>query len=218
MEDHTRPTKHLTSVPRKESQAGINTMQPAVSGSDADLDRRPQSGSDPIDQLERVVLEIVRNNEPVVDDVVHSTLFYAEVFTVYHYRRRLTLAEFQPHVGGCYSEDVENVLTEHAEIEAARTIRSGDRTIEYRVDTVPDTYDTVARVLDAVTEELSTWSRRELDTFCKNSWLFQHTEFGETMEFDEFNRTIRQDETAGSRLQERLPQPVEVDPEELYPL
>jgi len=151
---------------------------------------------------------------------IQKLIFYSEVYSITHYRMRLTEATYKPYMYGAYSEDVRDVLESMRGITRKRTIRYGDRTVGYRLSGDQANFESdqvVQRIVDRVHEATEFKETSDLAQFSKESFLFENTEYNHQMRFEEFAEALDAYPDIEKELMDELPDKVvfkDLEPED----
>lgn len=137
---------------------------------------------------------------------IQKLIFYAEVYCILHYRRRLTSAEYRPYMYGAFSRDVRDAINSLDDITRRKTVIQSDRTTAYSLDRYEDSESIDIRaVIEKVCNHVDKESTEELAQFSKNSWLFENTEYNHPMEFPEFAEALDANPEIEEELRSRMP-------------
>jgi uncharacterized protein YwgA len=158
-------------------------------------------------RVERVIKEFLSQDwyDGLFETRIQKLIFYTEVYSVVHYRKRVTEATYKPFMYGAYSEDVRDVLKEMEEVDRTRKIRHGKRTVEYSlVNWDREDDDAISRIVRKIHNSTKNTSSA-LARFSKDSWLFENTEYNHPMQFDEFVEALDENPEIEESVLEQVP-------------
>jgi len=144
-------------------------------------------------ELKGVIKEFLSKYRYLYEFRVQKLVFYAEVYTIDNYERRLTDASWKPYIYGSFSEDV-RVAVRELDVPTQTVYRNGDETIKYLNKGLSGQHlENVAKreILDRVHQRTRNQSTEDLAQFSKNHWLFEHTDYESVMSFTKYLHYIR---------------------------
>lgn len=168
---------------------------------------------DGVRELREVVKEFLHHLDAASQFRLQNLLFYAEVWCLQTYGKRLTNAEFVPDDRGSFSRGVERALAElrgSGEVEFTGEHGPDDHRGEYRYH--GDGGDlSLARnqIVEHVCEETANWSPEQLEAFSKGTWLYENTPTGERMDFETYRDEVIVPRPERERIADRVDAPVE---------
>lgn len=119
---------------------------------------------------------------------IHKHVFYGELYALHEYGYRLTNANFKPYYHGSYAEDIREILQEMEGVEAFKSRYSSKE--QYRATEEAKLSDEKLEIIDEVHKQVKNLKNADLEQFTKQSWLYEHNEFGEEMDFEEYKEEI----------------------------
>ena len=139
-------------------------------------------------ELKGVIKEFLSKYRYLYEFRVQKLVFYAEVYTIDNYERRLTDASWKPYIYGSFSEDV-RVAVRELDVPTQTVYRNGDETIKYLNKGLSGQHlenEAKRAILDRVHQRTRNQSTKDLAQFSKNHWLFEHTDYESVMSFEKY--------------------------------
>lgn len=115
-------------------------------------------------------------------------VYFGDLHSLQKYGYRLTNADFIPYHHGSYAEEISDILETADGIEAFESPYSDSP--QYRNTEPPRLADDKLQIIDEVFDVVVNMSNDELEQASKGSWLYEETEFGTEMDFDEYSGDI----------------------------
>lgn len=144
-------------------------------------------------ELKGVIKEFLSKYRYLYEFRVQKLVFYAEVYAIDNYERRITDASWKPYIYGSFSEDVRAGLRE-LDVPTQTIYRNGDETIKYLNKGLSGPkLENCAKleIIDRVHQRTRNQSTEDLAQFSKNHWLFEHTDYESVMPFKYYLTHIR---------------------------
>lgn len=170
------------------------------------------------ERVERVIKGFLSKDhyDGLFETRIQKLIFYSEVYTIVHYRRRVTEAVYRPYMYGAYSENVSDILSTMDGVKRNRIIRHGNRTIQYSIKGPISNDDSTSKIIDKVHKETKFTDTSDLAQFSKDSYLFENTKYDHEMQFEEFAEALDAHPDIEKEHKQILPEKVDsVDPEDL---
>lgn len=138
-------------------------------------------------ELEEVIREFLSNYKYLFEIRIQKLIYYAELYSIENYGLRITEADFKPFHYGSFSDTVREALAD-MDLPEQSVRRHGNKTKRYLNYGVSSTQlsKEKKKVINRIHERTKSQSTDELAKLSKNSWLFDHLEKGESMEFKEY--------------------------------
>lgn len=150
--------------------------------------KRSKTGD--LGRIKAVVREFLSKYQYLYEKRIQKLVFYGEIYCLINFGSRLTNAEFKPYMYGSFSEDIREALEEldNEGVPTEEVLINGKWVTKYLGEEVDggNLSAPLAAIVDAVHQQTRSQSTEELAQFSKQNWLFEETQYGESMDFDEF--------------------------------
>lgn len=149
-----------------------------------------QSKTKDLERIKAVVREFLSKYQYLYEKRIQKLVFYGEIYCLINFGSRLTNANFKPYMYGSFSEDIREALAELDDegVQTEEVLINGKWVTKYIGEEVDggNLSAPLAAIVDAVHQQTRSQSTEELAQFSKQNWLFEQTEYGDPMDFDEF--------------------------------
>ena len=150
--------------------------------------------SDPEIQLKQLIKGFLSKHDFLHEYRLQKLIYLAELFWLEDNESRLTDANFKPYMFGSYSEDISVMLEElQGEVRTTVDMRHGKLTTAYHGDNI-DMPDDVAEIVEEVCSMAGDKSNEDLATWSKNTHLYQETNYGDLMNFQDYLERYKETE------------------------
>lgn len=134
-------------------------------------------------ELKQILLEFLAKYEALYEKRVQKLVFYGEVYAARETGQRLTAATFTPYDYGPYSRAITRALEGLEEDDSVARTSLG----QYRTHLDGGDLSSKKRYLvDRVHEETKRMSTEEMVERAKETWLWEHFDYAEEMDFAEY--------------------------------
>lgn len=177
---------------------------------------------DGIGDLQKVLAKILSHRQDSFPPEIQKLCFYADLYTVEAFGRRLSKATYEVDMYGPYSQDVskalEGITDEFQNVTAEPALFRGHQRWRYstRGDVQTGLIEARRRILEHVCERTADTTAGELERISKNNWLYQETPGGEQLDFEKYCHELN-DRNANPTLVDGDPS-IEVRREDLFPV
>jgi len=144
------------------------------------------------EELQEVIREFLGKYRYLYEFRVQKLVYFADLYALDNYEKRLTDAEWKPYYYGSYSETVSKAL-EALDVESKTVTRRNRETTKYIGHYVSggDLPSGKKAIIDRVHRQYKSVSTEELGTKSKETWLYEEGTDGEPMDFDGYLDYIR---------------------------
>ena len=175
------------------------------------------------EELKEILKETLHHMDFAYNYRLQKLVFYGEIWCLQNFGKRLTDASFKPYNYGGYSDDVADALSELAEdgeVPYREMMKSDGPTKEYRNHPEGGEISSAKKeIIKQILDETSNLSTEELAQFSKQTWLFNNTEEGESMDFEFYAQNVVLSGPEVEGLCEQDEDPIDVDDfESLIPI
>jgi uncharacterized protein YwgA len=156
-----------------------------------------QSKTKDLERIKVVVREFLSKYQYLYEKRIQKLVFYGEIYCLINFGSRLTNANFKPYMYGSFSEDIREALAEldNEGVQTEEVLINGKWVTKYIGEEVDggNLPAPLAAIVDAVHQQTRSQSTEELAKFSKQNWLFEQTDYGDLMDFDEFAEKLDND-------------------------
>lgn len=153
-------------------------------------------------ELIDIVREVLSHNGDRFSVEVQKLCFYADLYAVERYGRRLTDVEYGAYMYGPYSEEITDALEAAESEEWLETIpgmRDGRPDTKYDAADGAEIADGCRKIVEQTIEKLESRSHEGLTKKSRNARAYQWTKGGETIDFVDYHARIDSPEFADRR-------------------
>jgi uncharacterized phage-associated protein len=147
-------------------------------------------------RLKEFVKEFIGKYQYLYEKRIQKLVFYGEIYCLINFERRLTEATFVPYMYGSFSEDIRKALEDleaENEVPTKTDLVRGKEVTKYIGDVSGGNLDNRAKaVVDRIHKKTRNQSTEELAQCSKQNWLFEETDYGESMNFAKFLKELEQ--------------------------
>lgn len=143
-------------------------------------------------ELKEVIKEFLSKYRYLYEMRIQKLVYFAELYSMDNYEKRLTNATWKPYMFGSFSEDVRNAL-EDLDVDSEVVRRNGSRTRKYFGYNVSagSLSDGKKAIIQRVHEKTKNKGTEEMGKESKETWLYQEEEFDQPMDFGKYLQHIR---------------------------
>lgn len=167
------------------------------------------------EELKEIVKEILHQLDFAYNYRLQKLVFYGDIWCLQNFGKRLTDASFKPYNYGSYSDDVTDALdelVEEGEIEYEKVMKSDGPTKKYLSHEESGELSSAKKeVIKQILAETAGVSTEELAQFSKQTWLFNNTEEGESMDFEFYVENVVLSGSDVENLTKQNDEPLDVD-------
>lgn len=136
-------------------------------------------------ELEELIRGFLSKKRYLHEFRLQKLVYIAELVATLEHGDRLTDADYKPYMYGTYSEDLRNSLNEmESELSTEPDLQYGKVTTKYLSCDAPELDKKVEKIINRVDNATSGWSSEDLGDWSKESWLYENTQYGDSMDFD----------------------------------
>lgn len=149
-----------------------------------------------------IVREVLSHNGDRFSVEVQKLCFYADLYAVERYGRRLTDIEYGAYMYGPYSEEIADALEEAESEDWLETIpgmRDGRPDTKYDAAGGAEISDACRKIIKQTVKRLKPLSHDELTKKSRNARAYQWTKGGDTIDFVTYHNKIDNPEFADER-------------------
>lgn len=145
--------------------------------------------------LEEIVKWFLNQYKYLHEYRLQKLIYLAELIAIELDGSRLTSVDFKPYMYGSYSEELPDTLDGlKGEITVKPDMHHGKSVSVYRYNGDANIASkSVKTILEGANKISRSKSNEELAKWSKESWLYENTSFGETMNFDRYRQRLESD-------------------------
>lgn len=149
-----------------------------------------------IAEIQEIIKEFLSKYRYLHEFRIQKLMYFAELYTIDNYEKRLSDATWKPYMYGSFSEDVRTAverLEDSNEIDTEIVRRDGGRTTKYLGHGISGGSISTAkkRIVARVHQRFKSKSNDELGDESKTSWLYENQEFNSKMDFSEYLEQVQ---------------------------
>lgn len=168
-----------------------------------------------LENLEEILKEMLYRMDFADNYRLQKVVFYADVWCLQNFGKRLTDATFKPSNHGSYSDDITDALDELVEeghVDHESVLQDDGPTRKYKSRQEGGQVSAAkTEILKLILDETGGLSSEELEHFSKQTWLFNNTAEGDTMDFEFYAENVVLAGPAVEGLPEREEDPLDGD-------
>jgi uncharacterized phage-associated protein len=145
------------------------------------------------EELQEIIKEFLGKYRYLYEFRIQKLVYFAELYALDNYEKRLTDAKWKPYYYGCYSETISQAL-EALDVDSKAVTRRNRETTKYIGHYVSggDLPSGKKAIIEHVHQRYKSVSTEELAARSKETWLYEEGTDGEPMDFDSYLEQINQ--------------------------
>lgn len=181
---------------------------------DRDMATDPGTRDDS-EELKEIIKEFLCHLDWAYHTRIQKLVFYSDVWCLQTFGKRLSNADFLSYYHGSFSRDIEDALAElreGGEVDFESELKEDGETFRYLNHPKGGELSPAKKeIIRHIHQETAGWSTPKLAAFSKQTWLYENTDEGESMDFETYRDEIIIPMKERERVAQRSESPIDDD-------